>query len=217
MRASTVDLLRIRDGEPVDADVRAAVTADPRQRAQLEALISRRQALRHLPMIDPPADLWPRVVARLALENGASTRQPSYWLARAAIAAGVAIIALWVVGHVAGAPEPDTEAPATIVAEQASQSRPLLGTPAYASLVEESARLERALDGLRYEPRVVRAGTAATISGLEDRIGWIDERLTFARSLGLSPAETLALYRQRVELLRALHHVRYAEAQPFGF
>jgi len=216
MRPSTVDLLRIRDGEPVDADVRAAVNADPRQRAELERLVATRQALRDLPTIDPPADLWPRVAARLALNTDARTIRPRYWPAGAAIAAGVALIALWVVGRAPDAPEPNTDVPATIVAGQASQSRPLLGTPAYASLVEESARLERALDALRYQPRVVRAGTAATISDLEDQIGWIDEYLMFGRA-GLSPAETRLLYRQRVELLKALYQVRYAQAQPFGF
>ncbi|HSG63535.1 MAG TPA: hypothetical protein VLD39_00975, partial [Gammaproteobacteria bacterium] len=76
---------------------------------------------------------------------------------------------------------------------------------------------ERAIDGLGYQPRVVRAGTAATISGLEDRIAWIDEQLTFARPLGLSAAERRALYRQRVELLNALYQVRYADARRLAF
>ena len=88
---------------------------------------------------------------------------------------------------------------------------------AYASLVEESARLERALDEIPYRPRVVRASTAATIDGLEDRIALIDEQLMFARALGLSTADRQVLYRQRVELMNALVQIRYAEARRFAF
>lgn len=216
MRPSTVDLLRIRDGEPVDAAVRVAVESDPRLRAELEGLVASREALRALPLLEPPAGGWSRVAARLAIEAEPRTADRRYWAARAAIAAGVAVVALWVVGRAPDTPS-DDGAPATIVAEDASETRPLLGTPTYASLVEESARLERALDGLGYQRGVVRAGTAATISGLEDRIAWIDEQLTFAPQLGLSAAERRTLYRQRVELLNALYQVRYAEARRFAF
>ena len=110
-------------------------------------------------------------------------------------------------------------APATIVAgeTQELQVTPLLGTPTYASLVEESARLERALDEIQFRPRVVRASTAATIDGLEERIGLIDEQIMFARALGLSAADRQVLYRQRVELMNALVQIRYAEARRFAF
>jgi hypothetical protein len=117
------------------------------------------------------------------------------------------------------APIEDVLAPATIVAEESQQPQvaPLLGTPTYASLVEESARLERALDEIQYRPRVVRASTAATIDGLEERIAWIDEQLMFAPALGLSRTDRQVLYRQRVELMNALVQIRYAEARRFAF
>lgn len=222
MRPSTVDLLRIRDGEPVDAAIRAAVNADSRLRAQLEDLTATQRALRALPALTPPPGVWPQLAERLARQHGVriseSPAAPSrHWPLRAGIAAGVAVMAVWLVGRVPHAPAPDTAAPATIVADQPVSRGPLLGTPAYASLVAESARLERALDGLSNGPRVVRAGTAATIAGLEDRIAWIDDRLTFARALGMSPAQTQALYRQRVELLNALVQVRYADTRRFTF
>jgi hypothetical protein len=222
MRPSTVDLLRIRDGEPVDASIRALVEGSPSLRAELDALARTRRALRDLPTLTPPPGRWQRIADALAArpDSTPSTRRlpaPGRWPLGAAIAASVALAAVWLVGRGPGSAAPEATAPATIVADDAVPAQPLLATPAFASLVEESARLERVLDGLRGQPRVVRVGTAATIAGLEDRIAWIDDRLMFARSLGLGPAERQALYRQRVELLNALVQVRYADARRFSF
>ena len=221
MRPSTVDLLRIRDGEPVDASVRAAVDADPRLGAELEKLAATRRALRALPRLSPPPGVWPQIAGRLARQRDeqpqVSRPASRHWPLRAAIAAGVAVAAVWMVGRMPDAPLPDGAAPATIVAEHTAGRGPLLGTPAYASLVAESARLERALDELSSRPRVVRVGTAATIAELEDRIAWIDDRLMLALSIGLSSQEAQALYRQRIELLNALVQVHYADARRFTF
>ena len=220
MRPSTVDLLRIRDGEPVDAEVRAAVEADPALRQELAALASTQRALQALPELQPPPGVFERVRAQLAARGKPTPVTDAWqWPLRGAIAASVAVAAIWVAGRMPDAAPDNAAAPATIVAEQTQrpQVAPLLGTPAYASLVEESARLERALDGIRYRPRVVRASTAATIDGLEDRIAWIDEQLMFAPTLGLRASDRQALYGQRVELMNALVQIRYAEAQRFAF
>jgi hypothetical protein len=222
MRPSTVDLLRIRDGEPVDASVRALVEGNASLRAELDALAATRRALRALPALTPPPGRWQQIAAELARRPTAVPSPRRWTMAKgwplgAAIAAGVASVAVWLVARNPDATAPDAAAPATIVADAAVPSEPLLGTPAFASLVEESARLERVLDGLRGQPRVVRVGTAATIAGLEDRIAWIDDRLMFAPTLGLGPVERHALYRQRVELLNALVQVRYADARRFAF
>ena len=219
MRPSTIDLLRIRDGEPVDAEVRAAVEADPKLREELAGLATMRRGLQALPEIEPPPGVLERVSGELAAESALPVRHTWHWPLRGAIAASVAVAAVWLAGRTPEVPIEEVAAPATIVADEAPdlQVRPLLGTPAYASLVEESARLERALDGIQYRPRVVRASTAATIDGLEDRIAWIDEQLMFARALGLSAANRQALYSQRVELMNALVQIRYAEAQRFAF
>jgi len=219
MRPSTVDLLRIRDGEPVDAEVRAAVDADPELREELAGLVAMQRGLQALPELEPPPGMFERVSSEVAAQQKQPVRRAWQWPLRGAIAASVAVTAVWLAGPMTEAPIDEAAAPATTVADEAQefQVRPLLGTPAYASLVEESARLERALDGIQYRPRVVRASTAATIDGLEDRIAWIDERLMFARVLGLSAANRQALYSQRVELMNALVQIRYAEARRFAF
>jgi hypothetical protein len=131
-------------------------------------------------------------------------------LLRIGLAACVALAAL---AYLIRSPSPLLEPPpATVVGSpSAPQSGPAFGTPAYASLIAQSAELERALDGLGRQSRVVRAGTAATIANLEGRIDAIDTRLTFARQLGLENAAVAALHRQRVELMNALVEVRYAD------
>jgi hypothetical protein len=219
MRPSTIDLLRIRDGEPVDADVRRAVDSDPALRADLEALRRTQQALSDLPALAPPAGVWDRIAARAAAEAKPPRRNRWHWPLRGAIAASVAVFALWFVGRSPAPSGLDVSAPATIVADQNAgpSVAPVFGTPTYAALIEESARLERELDGITYRPQVVRVSTATIIAGLEDQIGLIDERLMFARSLGLSPAQTRALWQQRVELMNALVEVRYADLQRFAF
>ncbi len=219
MRPSTVDLLRIRDGEPVDAEVRAVVDADPELREELAGLSAAQRALQALPELEPPQGMYERIRGDIAAQQTRSVGSAWQWPLRGAIAASVAVAAVWLAGRMPETTVESVVAPATIVAgeTQELQVTPLLGTPTYASLVEESARLERALDEIQFRPRVVRASTAATIDGLEERIGLIDEQIMFARALGLSAADRQVLYRQRVELMNALVQIRYAEARRFAF
>jgi hypothetical protein len=112
------------------------------------------------------------------------------------------------------------DAPSTTVAADANHD-PLAApvTPAsYVSLVEESARLERLLAEMPEQRPVMTARTAGTIAGLEDRIAFIDEQLSYvAAGGGLAPPEQRALWGERVDLMSALVHVRYAQAQQTGF
>ena len=216
MVPSTEDLLKIRDGEPVEASVRAAVAADPSLRAAVERLRRTRSALQALPVLEPPPEVWSRVAA--ATEGPAAP--PWQWPLRAAIAAGVALAAILTL---LGAPEaPLAPVPSTTVSEAplrapGGQPGSGLATPTYASLVAESARLERQLNALGDRPRLMNAGTAATITGLEDQIALIDAHLMYSRASGLDPAQVEALQRRRVDLMNALLQVRYAHAQRSGF
>jgi len=62
------------------------------------------------------------------------------------------------------------------------------------------------------DPVVVSAATYASITVLEDRIAWIDDRLNESRVLGGVPRETAALDGERERLLRTLAYVRRADA-----
>ena len=219
MYPSIENLLKIRGGEPVDADERAYVDADPGASAELRRLRQTQQALQNLPDFEPPAGAWERVT--LAAEKD-TARRPGrvwHWPLRGAIAASVAVLAVLLVTR---SPEvsPPTEAePATIVAGATvtDRSTEILGTPSYASLVAESARLDRTLGRITYQPRVMRVSTASTITALEDRIAVLDDRLMFSSRLDLSPQQVEALWRHRVDTINALVQVRYARAQRSGY
>lgn len=219
MYPSIENLLKIRDGEPVDADARAYVEADPSARRELRRLRQVQHALQNLPGFEPPAGAWESVI--LVAENATAPRalRGWHWPLRGAIAASVAILAVLFVARSPEDVAPMGTGPATIVADTVPMNRTveIVGTPAYASLVVKSARLDRALDSITYQPMLMRASTASTITTFEDQIAVLDDRLMFASSLDLSPRQIEALWQQRVDLMSGLFYLRYARAQRSGY
>lgn len=219
MYPSIENLLKIRDGESVDADARAYVEADPSARRELRRLRQVQHALQNLPGFEPPAGAWESVI--LVAENATAPRalRGWHWPLRGAIAASVAILAVLFVARSPEDVAPLGTGPATIVADTVPMNRTIeiVGTPAYASLVVKSARLDRALDSITYQPMLMRASTASTITTFEDQIAVLDDRLMFASSLDLSPRQIEALWQQRVDLMSGLFYLRYARAQRSGY
>lgn len=216
MHPRTEDLLSVRDGEPLDAATRARWLADPDAAAEIERLRVTRRALEALPELTPPPGVWEAIDARTRAASSPPRGRLVRWLTGVAIAASVAVAALLVIAR---APAPLDLAPPTAIVGADPEPRPLLRPviqPAYASLVEESVRLERMLAQLP-QRRVIRAGTASTIAGLEDRISFIDAQLTLGAARGLPANHKQDLWRERVELMNALVHVRYAQAESGGF
>jgi hypothetical protein len=70
---------------------------------------------------------------------------------------------------------------------------------------------EQWLASLPSDPAVVRVGTRAAVSGLEDRIAQLDDILSAARIEGARPGRLNALQEERARLLKSLVQVRYAE------
>ncbi len=219
MYPSTENLLKIRDGEPVDADARAYVEADPSARRKLRGLRQTQQALKDLPGFSPPPGAWERIALAAEKDAARRVRRGWHWPLRGAIAASVAVLAVLLVARSPEGPAPMETGPATIVADAAPTNRiaDLAGTPYYASLVAESARLDRRLGSITYQPRIIRGSTASTITAFEDRIAVLDDRLMFASRLALSPRQKEALWQQRVDIMNALLYVRYAQAQRSGY
>ncbi len=253
MYPGTENLLSIRDGEPVDAEARAAVESEPALQAEIAHLEATRDRLRKLPELTPPPGVRAKVF--LELESGPGTRRATsperprsrstgqsrtdsaatalgktsggnpgtrflrraQWPLRGGIAAAVAAVAILGVRYLG---IPQGPPPGTIIAEgplTAVAPSGFGGAAAYTSLTSESARLERLLNEIPYRPRLVNAGTATMISGLQDRIGQVDQVLMYSSVDGLQPEQTMALWQERVDLMNALVRVRYAEAQRFGF
>jgi hypothetical protein len=219
MYPSIENLLRIRDGEPIDADALAYVDADLSARAELRRLRDTQQALKDLPGFLPPAGVWERVIDTADTDAARRLRRSWQWPLRGAIAASVAVLAIVVITRAPEAPGPLETGPSTIVAESVPNNpmTRIVGTPSYASLVAESARLDRALGSISYRPTVMRGSTVSTITTIEDRIAVLDDRLMLANRLNLSARQREALWRQRVDLMNALFYVRYAQAQRSGY
>jgi len=219
MYPSTENLLKIRDGEPIDADALAYVEADPSARAELRRLRDTQQALKDLPGFLPPAGVWERVIDTAETDAARRERRRWQWPLRGAIAASVAVLAIQFGMRATEAPGRLETGPSTIVAESVPNNpmTHIVGTPSYASLVEESARLDRALGSISYRPTVMRGSTVSAITTFEDQIAVVDDRLMYADRLNLSARQRRALYQHRVDLMNALVYVRYAQAQRFGY
>lgn len=71
--------------------------------------------------------------------------------------------------------------------------------------------MEHWLAGLPDDPALVRIGSRAAVTGLEDRIAQLDDLLSAVGEERAQPARLAALQRQRTRLVGALIQVRYAE------
>jgi len=162
-----------------------------------------RRGLQALPELDPPPGVWERSLA------AADAPRPGPRRVWAAIGAAAAVTSV-AIGYLATQPEhPVMPSSTVIVAEAANRPR----VP-FVALLEESAALEQLLAGMPRRP-VMAGSTAATIAGLEDRIAFVDGQLAYAASFDVPQRQREALWTERVDLMNALVHVRYASAQQF--
>ncbi|MBT8063154.1 MAG: hypothetical protein KJO85_10765 [Gammaproteobacteria bacterium] len=210
MHANIEQLLELRDSGRLAANVREHVAGCARCQEELNRLGGLRSELQALPQLQPAADQWAAIQARAAEDfnaghagKGRGTAWPL------GLAASLLVAAIVVLLLPRGADE--------VVPGTADVGGDLATVPATSELVAQSQRLERLLNRFSYEPRVVNARTAGTIVQLEDQIAWVDYGLTVGRERGLGPQEENALWRQRVELMNSLVHVRYAQAQRVDF
>ena len=172
-----------------------------------------RARLRTLPDTVPPHSAWQRIERQARAEGLLrSARWPASlkWLAGAAIAATVAAVVL----RMPLSPQETPEVFPT-VPEYRESSNPR-GLRAVNALMSQSRRIERDLRALPREPQVMRAGTAATILELEDRVAAIDYVLNDP-SLQLTTEQAETYWRERVRLMNSLLQLRYAQTQRMTF
>jgi hypothetical protein len=171
-----------------------------------------RQGLRALPDTMPPRAVWQRIREQAEAEGlfkRPMTQRPSTWYAGIGLAATIVFAALIMPGSNDGfQPELPT------VPENLPTN--LTEVTALQALMVESRQLESDLRALPGEPRVRRAGTAATISEIEDRIAAIDYQLNDPGAQ-LSPGDEEIFWRERVRLMKSLLRLRYAQAQRTAF
>lgn len=175
-----------------------------------------RAGLDALPDTMPPRAVWHRI--REQAEAEGLFRRPkapgrTFWYTGAGVAASLmltmALATFLLPQRQATEPEfsvvPDNRA--------VSNSMPINVLEA---LMVESRQLENNLRALPDQPRVVRAGTQATILELEDRIAAIDAQLSDP-VVKLSDDDREVFWRERVRLMKLLVGVRYAQTQRATF
>ena len=161
----------------------------------------------------PPRAVWQRIEAQAQAE-GLFQRRVSdgvKWFTGAGIAAAVVLAVLNlpmmtpVVDDGSGAAY---STPPPSVADT---------TPANLNaLMVQSRQIERDLRALPGQPSLMRAGTAASIAELEDRIATIDYWLNHPE-VRMSPQQTEVYWRERVRLMNSLLNLRRAQAQRAAF
>ncbi len=157
----------------------------------------------------PPRAVWERICEQAEAEGLIRTPRAERrrtWFGISGLAAALLLAAI----IVPGLREP-AERSYPVLPDNArpSNSAPLTVLEA---LMVESRQLEDDLRSLPGEPRVVRAGTRATILDIEDRIAAIDYQLNDAEP-GLAPGEEEIFWRERVRLMKSLLRLREAQAQ----
>jgi hypothetical protein len=173
------------------------------------------EGLHALPDTMPPRAVWHRIREQAEAEGlirPPVSRRPSTWYLGGSLAAAV-ILGLFIVPGVTEAPIPDDgtyTTPPPVVTNSDVQLTTLQ------TLMTESRQLENDLRDLPAEPRVQRAGTAATIADLENRIASIDYQLNDPE-FQLTPEEEEIFWRERVRLMKLLVGMRYAQAQRTAF
>lgn len=165
--------------------------------------------LQALPETMPPRAVWNRIREQAEAEGLIGkplSRMASTWYAVAGLAASV-LLAVVVVPGLRNTVEPTY--PVVPDRETISNSTEV---DVLQTLMVESQQLESDLRSLPREPRVVRAGTQATILELEDRIAAIDYQLSDP-DVQMTPDEQEIFWRERVRLMKSLVRLRYAQAQ----
>jgi len=171
------------------------------------------EKLRELADTMPPRAVWQRIAEQARAEGlFAETRriEPVKWLAGAAIAATVAVLAL---NLQPANPPREVDEPYTVPPEETADNAAMINLNA---LKAESRYLERNLRSLPDQPAVMKVSTATTIRELEERIAAIDYRLS-DQSLPLDAAQEQIYWRERVRLMNLLVQLRYAQAQRTAF
>jgi hypothetical protein len=208
MHARIDQLLSLRDGDPVDVQVRVHVQQCTQCLAEAAHLAKTRLRLQDLPTFDPPANVFDAIATKAAQPT---PRRHAWSVAAAAAAIVVGVIAFVAVRDARHGP---------LVADQ---PKTIVGTPVHTNepdlelLIAQSRELDELLQYLPDRPQVERVSLAATVDSIEERIQVLDWQLAYGSDAGLDQRQARRLWSERVELMDSLVKVRYAESAPMAF
>jgi len=187
-----------------DDEMICALTADEHDALQ--------RGLRNLSDTMPPRDVWHRIREQAEAEGlirPSIMQRRSTWYTGAGLAAAALVVAVMLPGLMRTAQDPGITVPRNVPTNTTELST-------LQTLMVQSRQLESDLRSLPDEPRVLRAGTVATISDLEDRIAAIDYQLNDPL-VRMTPDDRELFWRERVRLMNSLLALRYAQAQRAAF
>lgn len=216
MHATLKDLISVRDGEPVGADIAGHVRGCEECGAVLAALSEVRRELRRLPELEPPSHSWAAIEQQLRSpaprpRSSLGSRVTGWRAGTAAAAAGLgALVFVLLIEPIMRGSSPATDSGESRHDNKTSQTLDPVRV-----LVARSQELEAVLNGLP-RPTVERAATSAAIDELQARIEVLDLQLSNPDESGLSGPQAQQLWSQRVQLLDSLVSVRYAEQAARG-
>jgi hypothetical protein len=159
--------------------------------------------------------VWQRIEAQAQAEGLFKRRigESTKWFAGAGIAAAVVLAVLNVPMMTPvvddGGQVFDATPPPEVAMNNAAPTN-------LSALMVQSQQIERDLRALPGQPSLMRAGTAATIADLEDRITAIDYWLNHPE-VRMSPEQAEVYWRERVRLMNSLLNLRRAQAQRMAF
>ncbi len=192
-------------GNGKEEEMICALTAD-----EYDAL---QNGLREIPDTMPPRAVWQRIREQAEAEgliDKPRMQRRSTWFTGAGLAAAAVLVVVLLPGVI----NPPGEK-FSVVPQNVSET-PVAQLTVLQTLMVESRQLESDLRALPDEPRVMRAGTVATISDLEDRIAAIDYQLNDP-AVRMTPEDKELFWRERVRLMKLLLQLRYAQAQRAAF
>jgi hypothetical protein len=205
MHARIDQLLRLRDGEWLDATARAHVESCLVCSAELARLQETRERLCRLPQAPARESGWTGVEDRMARRERTARRHAvvGRYAAAAAVAALAVVAGIRYLETRAGSASP----PAAAAAGEVPAEEPAR------ELLERSAELEAYLASLPERPAVERADMSLPIETLEAQVQWLDHQLSLAGMEGEPRPDVERLWRDRVEVMNSLLQLRYVEAQ----
>ena len=210
MHARIDHLLSLRDHAPTEAWVAEHVEQCPECGAELRRLERMRSKLQALPQMEPQADSWAAIQAKMRSDSGVPVWERR--LRHVAVAASLFVLGVVVTvivrqhGITPPAEVADTRVPPESVAVSMVND-----------LVSQSQHLDHMLQSLPDRPQIERVSTAATIDTIEQRIQWLDFQLSYAHEQGLNERQAQRLWSERVELMDSLVKIRSAESGGISF
>ena len=165
------------------------------------------QKLRGLPTQSALPINWKEFKERQLLQRARSQR--SSHRRQFAIAAAVSLAMIGAITFWRRVPSPGMSTQRSAPAALPATYYPV--PVAWDEAASRSAASERWLAAQPNEPVIVRVGTRAAVTNLEDRIAWVDDTLSSMRANGGEAERARALQYERDRLVNSLAQVRYAE------